>query len=52
MSTSKVIEVGREKSEVIWSYQGSPPEQFFSGHISDATRLPNQNTPVCEGTSG
>lgn len=52
MSTSKVIEVDREKTEVVWSYQGNPPAQFFSGHISGATRLPNQNTLVCEGTSG
>lgn len=52
MSTSKVIEVDPSSDEVVWSYAGSPPEQFFSGHISGATRLPNQNTLVCEGTSG
>jgi len=52
MSTSKVIEVDPAKSEVVWSYQGSPPAQFFSGHISSASRLPNQNTLICEGTSG
>lgn len=52
MSTSKVIEVDRSTNEVTWSYQGDPPAQFFSGHISGATRLPNQNTLVCEGTSG
>jgi hypothetical protein len=52
MSTSKVIEVDRATNEVTWSYQGDPPAQFFSGHISGATRLPNQNTLVCEGTSG
>ena len=52
LSTSKVIEVNPANNEVVWSYQGSPPEQFFSGHISGATRLPNQNTLICEGTSG
>jgi len=52
MSTSKVIEVDRSSNEVVWSYQGDPAAQFFSGHISGATRLPNQNTLVCEGTSG
>jgi len=51
-SASKVIEVDRSSNEVAWSYQGSPQAQFFSGHISGATRLPNQNTLVCEGTSG
>jgi hypothetical protein len=52
MSVSKVIEVDPKTDEVAWSYQGSPPAQFFSGHISGATRLPNQNTLICEGTSG
>lgn len=52
MSTSKVIEVDRSSDEVVWSYQGDPPAQFFSGHISGASRLPNQNTLICEGTSG
>lgn len=42
----------RATNEVVWSYQGTPAEQFFSGHISGATRLPNHNTLVCEGTSG
>ena len=51
-STSKVIEVDRSTNEVVWSYEGDPPAQFFSGHISGATRLPNSNTLVCEGTSG
>ena len=52
MSTSKVIEVNPSNNEVVWSYEGSPAAQFFSGHISGASRLPNQNTLVCEGTSG
>jgi len=52
LSTSKVIEVDRATDEVVWSYQGDPPEQFFSGHISGATRLPNHNTLVCEGSAG
>jgi hypothetical protein len=52
MSTSKVIEVNPADDEVVWSYAGQPAEQFFSGHISGATRLPNQNTLICEGTSG
>ena len=57
MSTSKVIEVDPKTDEVVWSYAGSPPAQFFSGHISGATRLPNGAALlggglVCEGTSG
>jgi hypothetical protein len=52
MSASKVIEVNRENDEVVWSYDGDPAAQFFSGHISGASRLPNQNTLICEGTAG
>ena len=52
MSTSRVIVVDPQTSEVTWTYQGNPPAQFFSGHISGATRLPNQNVLICEGTSG
>ena len=52
MPSSKVIEVDRGSNEVVWSYEGEPTAQFFSGHISGATRLLNQNTLICEGTSG
>ena len=52
MSTSRVIEVDPATNEVFWTYQGDPPAQFFSGHISGAARLPNRNVLVCEGTSG
>lgn len=51
-TASKVIEVDPATDEIVWSYEGSPGAQFFSGHISGATRLPNHNTLVCEGTSG
>jgi len=51
-SVSKVIEVDPQSNEVVWEYGGSPPAQFFSGHISGATRLANSNVLICEGTSG
>ena len=51
-SISRVIEVDPTTDEVVWTYEGNPPSQFFSGHISGATRLANRNTLVCEGTSG
>ena len=38
--------------EVVWSFRGAPAHQFFSGHISGASRLPTGNVLVCEGTSG
>ena len=52
MSTSKIIEVDPETDEVVWSYEGNPPAQFFSGHISGADRLPGGNVLICEGDVG
>jgi hypothetical protein len=37
-------------SEPAWSY--SDPENFFSGFISGAQRLPNGNTLICMGAPG
>jgi outer membrane protein assembly factor BamB len=51
-ATSRVIEIDPETSEIIWSYHGVPFSQFFSGHISGASRLDSGNVLVCEGTSG
>jgi outer membrane protein assembly factor BamB len=52
MAASRVIEVNPATNEVAWRYEGSPQQQFFSGHISGATSLPGGNVLVCEGTSG
>ena len=32
MSTSRVIVVDHQKSEVTWTFQGNPPAQFYIGH--------------------
>jgi hypothetical protein len=37
---------------IVWEYTASPPEQFFSSHISSAERLPGENVLICEGTAG
>jgi hypothetical protein len=52
MPFSRVVEVDPLTSKVVWEYGGDPPEQFFSGHISGAERLPNGNVLICEGASG
>jgi hypothetical protein len=52
MPYSRVVEVDPNTSSVVWEYGGDPPEQFFSGHISGAERLPNGNVLICEGASG
>lgn len=49
---SRVIEVDRESQEIVWSYQERYISDFFSPLISNATRLPNGNTLICEGTFG
>jgi len=51
-SSSRVIEVDPASSDIVWTYHGLPVHQFFSGHISGASRLPSSNVLVCEGTSG
>ena len=36
----------------IWIYTAENPDDFFSGHISGAQRLPNGNTLICSGANG
>ncbi|MFP3897134.1 MAG: aryl-sulfate sulfotransferase, partial [Anaerolineales bacterium] len=49
---SRVIEMDPLSGEIVWEYTGSPREQFFSGFISGAQRLPDGNTLICEGGKG
>ncbi|XOV87431.1 MAG: aryl-sulfate sulfotransferase [Pseudomonadota bacterium] len=49
---SRVLEVNPATNEIVWQYRGMPSQQFFSGHISGASRLASGNLLVCEGTSG
>ena len=49
---SRVLEVDPETEEIGWTYEGEPRQQFFSGHISGAARLPNGNTLITEGAAG
>jgi hypothetical protein len=49
---SRVIEVDPATKEIVWSYQAQPPFDFFSPLISNAQRLPNGNTLICEGSFG
>jgi len=37
---------------VDWMYIADPPENFYSGSLSGAERLPNGNTLICSGSSG
>jgi hypothetical protein len=49
---SRVIEIDPKSGEIVWHYRGIPSHQFFSGHISGASRLNSGNVLICEGTSG
>ncbi|HIG43776.1 MAG: aryl-sulfate sulfotransferase [bacterium] len=51
-ASSRVIEINPATDEVVWTYHGVPFQQFYSGHISGASRLSSGNTLICEGTSG
>ena len=51
-SYSRVLEIDPTTDEIVWSYQDRPPANFFSPYISNAQRLPNGNTLICEGSFG
>lgn len=51
-AASRVIEVSPATDEIVWSYEGNPGPQLFSGHISGVSRQPGGNVLLCEGTSG
>lgn len=49
---SRVIEVEPSTKEIVWTYQEKPVFYFYSPRISNAQRLPNGNTLICEGSFG
>lgn len=52
MPFSRVIEVDLATKQIVWKYQEKRESDFFSPRISNAQRLPNGNTLVCEGDFG
>jgi len=50
-SRSRIIEMSPISGKIIWEYHADPPETFYSKTISNAQRLPNGNTLICEGNS-
>jgi outer membrane protein assembly factor BamB len=52
MPFSRVIEVDLKTKEIVWKYQERRESDFFSPRISNAQRLPNGNTLICEGDFG
>jgi hypothetical protein len=49
---SRVIEIEPATKEIVWKYQERIEIDFFSPRISNAQRLPNGNTLICEGSFG
>ena len=53
---SRVIEVDPTTKEIVWQYDGLASGAqcwtFMSFHMSNARRLPNGNTLICEGSTG
>jgi hypothetical protein len=49
MPFSRIIEVDLATKQIVWKYQEKRESDFFSPRISNAQRLPNGNTLICEG---
>ncbi|MFT5290732.1 MAG: hypothetical protein ACI8PQ_000389 [Planctomycetota bacterium] len=49
---SRAIEVDPRSSEILWSFEASPRESFFTQTRGSAQRLANGNTLLCEGEAG
>jgi hypothetical protein len=49
---SRVIEIEPATKRIVWKYQEKRESDFFSPRISNAQRLPNGNTLICEGDFG
>ena len=52
MPFSRVIEIELASKKIVWKYQEKRDYEFFSPRISNAQRLPNGNTLICEGDFG
>jgi len=49
---SRVLEIEPATKKIVWKYQEAIPTSFYSPRISNAQRLPNGNTLICEGVFG
>ncbi len=49
---SRVIEINPKTNEIVWEYKDECLPNFHSAICSNAERLPNGNTLICESTKG
>jgi arylsulfotransferase ASST len=52
MPFSRIIEVELPTKQIVWKYQERREYEFFSARRSNAQRLPNGNTLICESDFG
>jgi len=49
---SRVIEVNPKTGDIEWEYKDENVQNFYSGIMGSAERLPNGNTLICESVKG
>ena len=49
---SRVIELDPVEKRIVWEYQASPPESFYTASRGSSQRLPNGNTLICVSDGG
>jgi len=49
---SRIVELDPVDKKVVWEYEGTPPQTFFSKDRGSSQRLPNGDTLICESQRG
>lgn len=49
---SRVLEINPATDKIEWEYKTNPRHHFYGSQVSGCQRLPNDNTLICEGTTG
>ena len=49
---SRALELDPNTNKMVWSYEEDPPVFLYSCFLGNCQRLPNNNTLICEGTTG
>ena len=49
---SHIFEIDPGTREIVWRFDGNPPQSFYSANISGVQRLWSGNTFICEGAKG
>jgi hypothetical protein len=49
---TRVIELNPVSEQIVWVYEGEPPESFYSKRRGSNQRLPNGNTLIADSESG